>query len=1181
MKVSSLYQPAGGGNENILDDLVGLEMQCCDGVKLPEGMHIRSHGPNAFGRPVQRVGPTEVGECLGMAAAGQRVALFLRSPEDLPVAIRHQIAHRQLPVVVHAPAMLAGLEDWIVFQAMDARDASRLALLGHRIAERSLIPVLVISSPSIPREDVSVSAEHIRSFLGATEDIIASPVPAQEIVYGPRRRRIPNQFSFDQPVVRYASASLRDGVRSSLARTTFQQRAIDGQIAEAEVALSEILPGRSGSIQVLGREHASELLVVQEYTAHQAFASAHTGKQMACISLRRLQPFPQEEWDDVTRKASVIGVLHPVDQVAAGWMVPLQVMSFRKNLGDRTAVRWVEAHYSAPLTAAALQVLLDNLSDKYQRSSTVYLDLSLLPVAAGSGQQEVLRDALSRFFPGLNDGLLSTGSSQGPAGSPAGQAPGSLPALVREQADQGPPFSRLARFYHDVILKEDTGMLDTDPFYMQGVMPPLSELLRPRQEPRKGIAVMDPGLCTGCGACMVQCPYGAMPSMAIGLESLLRSGMQELTRRGGSANSLTPLIKNLVSFWSARLEAGETDVLAQCDEALAELMDHMGMDASKREIILHDWEGLRDLLRVLPWAVSDLYFTSREQQGQGRGELFAIALDPHACTSCGLCVEVCPEDALTLATDEASQAKSKEAYALWASLPDTPGETIRAMQLHPEVSPLSALMLSRHHYQSMVGGMDVHQVAPARMILHSLTAHLEAQGQPVWQAILSELAQLRKGLDGLALDQFQQALPDRMSADLERVIDEAGDRKLTLDEVLAKLPVQGPGKRVDSAQLSQWIHTNRELALLEEALRSGTTGGGRSRYGIMLSGALGDQLVQFPYQPFQVPVWIESTLDPDKIRGVLFAQQQWVLHQVRLIRMADLQIKRTYHPEIHDEALLALAWADLTREEKRLLPPLMVVTSAREWADLPLHKASKLLFGELPVKVIVIQTHLPAPEDTFARQGWLLPWLTAGHLPVVQTSPSRMAHFAKAVQNCLTSPGPALLSVLGYSGREGNWLLQSESLLVAGLFPMIMAIPQGENKLLTEYLQLEAVPEAGIPVDSLLPDHVKSVWSQLPSNSVDWSTILTREWQTWLELAGRIRSGQTDEARQMQQDLTTEFTARQQTLEADHQRQMAGLKASFQEEVRVQLADRLYRLSLSRQEVIGSATSIEQNESKS
>ncbi|MEZ5031633.1 MAG: 4Fe-4S binding protein [Saprospiraceae bacterium] len=1181
MKVSAPNQSAGNSPQDGLNDLVALEMSVCNGVLLPDGFVAPKADRNAFGRPVELISSRGIGQCLGMAAAGQRVAIFLRQPGDLPEPDRRLIADRQLPLVVHAPAMLPGMEDWIVFQAMDDLDARRLTFLAHAIAEQTLTPVLVIADPNVHREEARVNMNELCAWLGMPDEIIPSPDPAQEIVYGPRRRRIPNQFSFDQPVTRYASASWRDGVRSSLARSVFRHRDLGRQIAEAESALNLILPGHSGGVHILGREQASELLLAQAYDARQAYASSHSGKQTACISLRYLQPFPQQDWEEATRKASVIGSLLPIDQVAAGWMAPLQELLSGKALPDRPGVRWIQAVYASPLAPAALDALQEQMRSRQQGPSTVYLDLSLLPIASGSGQKEVLRDTLTRYFPGLNDGLLSTRTGAHPVTPGSGRTPLSLSALVREQADQGPPFSRLARFYHEVILKEDTGVIDTDPFYMQGVIPPLSELLRPQEEPWKGIAVMDPGLCTGCGSCMVQCPYGAMPSLAIGLESLIRSGMTEWTRRGGSTSSLTPLIKNLVTFWSAKLETGEADPMGKGEEALTELLDQMGMDAQKRVTTLQDWSALREMLQELPWAVTDLYFATREQQRSGSGELFTMAIDPHACTSCGRCVDVCPVDALTLSADEPALVRSIQAYALWEALPDTPGETIHAMHLHPEVTPLSALMLSRHHYQSMVGGPEDPEVAPARMILHSLTALLEAQGQPIWQSILSDLAALRQGLDTLALDQFQQALPDRMSPDLERVIDEAGDRKLALDDLLARLPSEGPGKRVDTAQLSQWIHTSRELAMLEEALKKGTTGGGRSRYGIMLSGEWGDRLVQFPYQPFQVPVWVESSLDLDRVQGVLLAQQQWVLGQVRLLRLADLQIKQNYRPEIHDTALQAITWADLTREEKRLLPPLVVVTTAREWADLPSHKASRLLSGDMPVKVVVIQDQLPAPEDTYARQGWLLPWLTAGQLPVVQTSPCRMAHFATALQSCLASPGPALVSVLGYSGQDTRWLQHAEELLVAGLFPLIMAVPQGDHALLSDHLHLEAVPEPGIPVDSLLSDHVRSVWSRGTSTTADWSAVLNREWTTWLELAGRIRSGQTDETRQIRQELTAALTERQQSLEADYQRQLADLKASFREEVRVQLADRLYHLSRSRQERPDAFTSAEKKETTS
>ena len=99
------------------------------------------------------------------------------------------------------------IDDTGFFQlvAKDVQESADLNLIAHRIAELSLNPGIcaqdgfltshVIESVRLPERDL------VREFLGDPADIIDSPTPAQRLVFGARRRRIPEMFDFDYPAM--------------------------------------------------------------------------------------------------------------------------------------------------------------------------------------------------------------------------------------------------------------------------------------------------------------------------------------------------------------------------------------------------------------------------------------------------------------------------------------------------------------------------------------------------------------------------------------------------------------------------------------------------------------------------------------------------------------------------------------------------------------------------------------------------------------------------------------------------------------------------------------------------------------------------------------------------------------------------------------------------------------------
>ena len=99
------------------------------------------------------------------------------------------------------------IDDTGFFQlfAKDVQGAADLNLIAHKIAELSLTPGAIgqdgfltthlMESVLIPEREL------IEEFLGHPDDIIDTPTPAQRLIYGNTRRRIPELWTVDNPVM--------------------------------------------------------------------------------------------------------------------------------------------------------------------------------------------------------------------------------------------------------------------------------------------------------------------------------------------------------------------------------------------------------------------------------------------------------------------------------------------------------------------------------------------------------------------------------------------------------------------------------------------------------------------------------------------------------------------------------------------------------------------------------------------------------------------------------------------------------------------------------------------------------------------------------------------------------------------------------------------------------------------
>ena len=171
----------------------------------PEGEHAAA----AVTAGLSMVGLRATNFSSGQGIAYMHESLYAAAGKRLTYVLN--IAARA--ITKHALNVHAGHDDYHAvddagfFQlfAKNVQESADLNLIAHRIAELSLNPGIcaqdgfltshVIESLVLPERDL------VREYLGDPADTIDSPTPAQRLVFGERRRRIPEMFDLDAPTM--------------------------------------------------------------------------------------------------------------------------------------------------------------------------------------------------------------------------------------------------------------------------------------------------------------------------------------------------------------------------------------------------------------------------------------------------------------------------------------------------------------------------------------------------------------------------------------------------------------------------------------------------------------------------------------------------------------------------------------------------------------------------------------------------------------------------------------------------------------------------------------------------------------------------------------------------------------------------------------------------------------------
>ncbi|CAG0962849.1 partial pyruvate-ferredoxin/flavodoxin oxidoreductase, partial [Rhodocyclaceae bacterium] len=215
---------------------------------------------------------------------------------------------------------------FIQVMAKDAQGAADLNLIARKAAELSLTPAIVgqdgfltthlIESVMLPEREL------VAEFLGKPDDLIDTPTPAQAMLYGPKRRRVPAIWDVDVPLLS-GSVQNQDAYMQAVAgqRPYFFDHI--GEITDRCMAEYAELTGRQYKrVSTYRCEDADWLILGMGSMIVQAEAVAdwlrETRKlKVGVVDLTLFRPFPGDLLGAILKGKKGVAVLERTDQPLA------------------------------------------------------------------------------------------------------------------------------------------------------------------------------------------------------------------------------------------------------------------------------------------------------------------------------------------------------------------------------------------------------------------------------------------------------------------------------------------------------------------------------------------------------------------------------------------------------------------------------------------------------------------------------------------------------------------------------------------------------------------------------------------------------------------------------------------------------------------------------------------------
>ncbi len=220
------------------------------------------------------------------------------------------------------------IDDTGFFQlfAKNAQHAADLNIIAHRIAETALNPGIVAQDGFLTTHLIESlllpERELIAEFLGRPDDIIPTPTPAQRIIYGETRRRIPELWDVDNPVMAGVVQNQDSYMQSVAAQRPFFFDHIEAITDEAFAGFFNLTGRQYQRVMTYKAEDADYLILGQGSVIPSAEVVADYLREtrelkVGVVDLVMFRPFPGALLSHVLKGKKGVAVLERLDQPLA------------------------------------------------------------------------------------------------------------------------------------------------------------------------------------------------------------------------------------------------------------------------------------------------------------------------------------------------------------------------------------------------------------------------------------------------------------------------------------------------------------------------------------------------------------------------------------------------------------------------------------------------------------------------------------------------------------------------------------------------------------------------------------------------------------------------------------------------------------------------------------------------
>ena len=331
--------------------------------------------------------------------------------------------------------------------AKSAQEAADLNLIARKTAELSLTPAIMgmdgfltthlIEPVLVPEKGL------IEEYLGRPDDLIPTPTPAQEIIYGPRRRRVPAIWDVDSPVVSGGVANQDAHMQATAAQRPYFFQHIPALLDQCMAEFGELTGRKYGRIDTYLCDDADYLILGMGSMTVQAAAVADWLREnrklkVGVVNLTCFRPFPGDLLGKVLKGKKGVAVLERTDQPLSEDLplmreVRSTVAKCVENGMDATSFPGYAAYKagemprlysgcyglgSRDLQPEALVAAVENMLEKGAHKKFFYLSIDFVRDQAANPKQEIHQQELLAAYPRIKD--LALGGSENPNLMPKG-----------------------------------------------------------------------------------------------------------------------------------------------------------------------------------------------------------------------------------------------------------------------------------------------------------------------------------------------------------------------------------------------------------------------------------------------------------------------------------------------------------------------------------------------------------------------------------------------------------------------------------------------------------------------------------------------------------------------------------------------------------------------------------------